>query len=140
WFFICNVKVASVAKTNVVTCTPGASLREAVELMLSRGVGSVVVVDPSDPSRPVGIVGERDVLKAILMGVDLQTPVSEVMNKILITVDVDVHVAEALLAMRENNVRRVIVTKEGKLYGVVALRDLVYNVPLLKIIADYFSR
>lgn len=32
------MKVASVAKTNVVTCTPGASLREAVELMLSRGL------------------------------------------------------------------------------------------------------
>jgi len=37
-------------------------------------------------------------------------------------------------------VRRLVVTKGGELYGVVALRDIVYNIPLLKILADYFSK
>lgn len=134
------MKVSGVARRAVVTCTPDTPLRDAVELMITKGVGCVVVVDPTDPQKPVGIVGERDALKAYLMGVDPSTPVAEVMNKILITIDADAHVAEALQTMKENNVRRVIVTKEGKLYGVVALRDLVYNIPLLKIIADYFSQ
>ncbi|MEM0485011.1 MAG: CBS domain-containing protein [Pyrobaculum sp.] len=56
------------------------------------------------------------------------------------TIDTDAHVAEALLLMREANVRRLVVTKGGELYGVIALKDIVYNIPLLKIIADYFTK
>jgi len=38
WVGLC-VKVAAVARTNVVTCTPSTPLREVVELMVERGVG-----------------------------------------------------------------------------------------------------
>jgi len=133
------VKVVAVARTNVVTCTPNTPLREVVELMVERGVGSVVVVDPANPRRPVGIVGERDVLRALALGVDLSTPVSQVMSKLLVAVDAEAHVGEAVLAMREHNVRRVVVLKGGELYGVVALRDIVYNIPLLKEVVEYFQ-
>jgi len=133
------VKVAAVAKTNVVTCTPSTPLREVVELMVERGVGSVIVVDPANPKRPVGIVGERDVLRALALGADLSIPASQVMSKLLVTVDAEAHVGEAVLAMREHNVRRVIVLKGGELYGVVALRDIVYNIPLLREVLEYFQ-
>ncbi|MGB9704512.1 MAG: CBS domain-containing protein [Pyrobaculum sp.] len=88
----------------------------------------------------MGIVGERDLLKAYVAGVDPSTPVREIMSKLVITVGADAHIGEALLLMKEANVRRLVVTKGGELYGVVALRDVVYNIPLLKILADYFSK
>lgn len=133
------VKVAAVARTDVVAVTPNTPVREAAEIMLKKGVGSVVVVDPANPKRPLGIVGERDLLKAYVMGLSPDTPVSQVMAKLLVTVDAEAHVGEALLLMKANNVRRVIVTKGGELYGVLALRDIAYNIPLLKEIVEYFK-
>ncbi|AET34039.1 CBS domain-containing protein [Pyrobaculum ferrireducens] len=134
------MKVAAVARTNVVTCFPTTPIREVAELILAKNIGSVVVVDPANPTKPVGIVGERDLLKAYVAGMDPSTPVREIMSKLIITVDADAHIGEALLLMKEANVRRLVVTKGGELYGVVALRDIVYNIPLLKILADYFSK
>ncbi|MCU7788479.1 CBS domain-containing protein [Pyrobaculum sp. 3827-6] len=133
------MKVAAVAGTNVVTCLPTTPIGEVAELILARNIGSVVV-DPANPSKPVGIVGERDLLKAYVAGVDPSTPVREIMSKLIITVGADAHIGEALLLMKEANVRRLVVTKSGELYGVAALRDVVYNIPLLKILADHFSK
>ncbi|MFN7105197.1 MAG: CBS domain-containing protein [Pyrobaculum sp.] len=48
----------------MVTCLPNTSLGEVAEMLVSRGVGSIVVVDPTRPTRPLGIIGERDVLRA----------------------------------------------------------------------------
>jgi CBS domain-containing protein len=133
------VKVAAVARTSVVTCLPTTPIREVAELILARNIGSVVV-DPANPSKPVGIVGERNLLKAYVAWVDPSTPVREIISKLVITVGADAHIGEALLLMKEANVRRLVVTKGGELYGVVALKDVVYNIPLLKILADYFSK
>ncbi len=108
--------------------------------MVKKGVGSVIVVDPANPTKPVGIVGERDVLRAYVLGVDPNTTASQVMNKLIATVDAEAHVAEALMVMKENNIRRVVVVKGGELYGVVALRDILFNVPTLRDIVEYFSR
>jgi len=121
------MKISAVARTNVVTCSPDTPIREVAEIMIKKNIGSVIVVDPAKPTGPIGIVGERDVA-----GLDPSTPASEIMSKLLVTIDADAHVAEALLLMREANVRRLVVTKGGELYGVIALKDIVYDIPLLK--------
>ncbi|AAL63397.1 conserved protein with 2 CBS domains [Pyrobaculum aerophilum str. IM2] len=126
------MKISAVARTNVVTCSPDTPIREVAEIMIKKNIGSVIVVDPAKPTGPIGIVGERDVVKAFAAGLDPSTPASEIMSKLLVTIDADAHVAEALLLMREANVRRLVVTKGGELYGVIALKDIVYDIPLLK--------
>ncbi|MFN3805000.1 MAG: cyclic nucleotide-binding/CBS domain-containing protein [Pyrobaculum sp.] len=133
------MKVASVARRDVVTCFPNTPLHEVAEVMVRKGVGSVVVVNPTSPTKPLGIIGERDVLRAYVLGVDPNTPASQVMNKLVATVDAEAHVAEVVMAMKENNIRRVVVIRGGELYGVVALRDILFNIPALKAVVDYFS-
>jgi len=48
----------------------------------------------------------------------------EIMNVPLYTVDADDTVGKAKELMRKNHIRRVVVTKDGRLEGVVAMRDL----------------
>ncbi|MEM0485010.1 MAG: hypothetical protein QW434_09990 [Pyrobaculum sp.] len=45
--------------------------------MIKKNIGSVIVVDPAKPTRPLGIVGERDVVRAFATGLDPSTPASE---------------------------------------------------------------
>lgn len=47
----------------VVTIPPGASLREAVELLAARRIGAVVV--SADGARVAGIVSERDIVREL---------------------------------------------------------------------------
>ena len=55
--------VAEVMTKNVLTVDPTASIGEAAEKMIDAGVGAVVVME--DMVRIVGIVTERDILRAV---------------------------------------------------------------------------
>src|SRR3954453_13272825 len=55
----------------VVTIGPGAPLTEASDAMVVAGVGSVVVVGSGLPG-PIGIVTERDLVRAAAAGADVR--------------------------------------------------------------------
>ena len=55
--------VAQVMNTDVLAVDPTASIGEAAEKMMEGGVGAVVVME--DMVRMVGIITERDLLRAV---------------------------------------------------------------------------
>jgi len=113
--------LASLVRRPPVTCGEDLSTGEAVRLMSSQRVGSVVVVDRA--SRPVGILTEHDVVR--VLGEELQAaPVSEVMTRDPVALPGHALAYEAALLMVERNIRHVLVTQEGRLAGVISERDL----------------
>ncbi len=60
--------VAEVMTKDVLTAAAADALAKASARMIERGVGSVVVVDPG---KPVGILTERDLVRAAAAGADL---------------------------------------------------------------------
>jgi len=59
-----NMKVKNYAKTTTLTLTPEHTVADAIELILTRKLGSVVVIDGE--SHPVGILTTRDLFASIL--------------------------------------------------------------------------
>ena len=55
--------VAEVMNRDVLSVDPTASIGEAAEKMIDAGVGAVVVVE--DMARIVGIITERDLMRAV---------------------------------------------------------------------------
>ena len=104
-----------------IVCREGQSVREAVDIMHRRGVGSVVVVDGE--FRPVGIFSERDLVGAVARGLDTQS-VAEFMTRAPLALPAHTFAYEAALAMIGNRIRHVLVTDDAKLIGVVSERDL----------------
>jgi len=103
-------------------CGPDTTLLEVSKSMLERGHGSVAVIDGRDL---VGIVTERDVVRAVAEGVDLVTVT--VRSRMASEPDVfapDVDVFEAGEFLLESGYRHLPVVEEGNLLGVVSLRDL----------------
>jgi malate dehydrogenase (oxaloacetate-decarboxylating) len=80
--------VREVMTPSVISVEASSSVRDAAQVMIERGVGSVIVMEAG---RPVGILTERDVLRRVVVkGLDpVKTKVGEVTSSPLVTVRAD---------------------------------------------------
>ena len=106
-----------------VTVERSISVRDAARLMAERKIGAVPVLDGE---RLAGIFSERDVLtRVVAAGCDPDaTKVGDVMSSELVVADPGESYETCLSRMREAHVRHVIVLDQGRLTGIVSLRDL----------------
>lgn len=117
------LRVSDVMVREVVAVGKDARLKEIANLMYERRIGSVVVVD--EAGKPAGIVTERDVVYACAKGLSADTPVWMVMTENPVTINEDAQLIDAVEKMRELNVRHLpVVNKEGKLVGILSVRDV----------------
>jgi CBS domain-containing protein len=97
----------------------------AAVLMSSNLVGCLVIMDGEVP---IGIVTERDfVRRVVAKKTPLDTKVSEIISKSLITVDPDASLKDAAMLMSTNKIRRLPVVKQNRLVGIVVAADFVQN-------------
>ncbi len=103
--------------TALITIDVEASVFDAVKLMTEKDVGALVVTEKANP---VGIVTERDILKNVSQRLSCEaTKVMNIMSKPLITVDADTRIGVAAEVMADKKVRRLLVTEQGKILGIV---------------------
>jgi len=108
----------------VGTCTPSTPITEAAAHMVAEDVGSLVVMDNVDI---LGIVTERDVLRAVAEGQSTKTtPVKAIMTPEPDLLESDVDVREATEWLLAAGYRHLPVVKEGRLIGMVSMKDLVW--------------
>jgi CBS domain-containing protein len=116
-------KVKDIMTKDVVSVNVNDSVFEAAEMMSDSQLGCLVVVDGETP---VGIVTERDfVRRVVAKKLPLETKIFEVMSKSLITVDPDASLKEAARLMSTHKIRRLPVSKQNKLVGIVVAADFV---------------
>lgn len=109
-------------KTQVITVEKSASIKDVAKVMTEKNIGSVIVVEGS---KPVGIITERDIVKAIGKGKDLNAKAEEIMTTSLITVREDSPITGALALMRQFNIRHLpVVDDKGNLKGILSIRDV----------------
>ncbi len=117
------VMVREVMTPTIVSVDASASVKDAANLMLEKGIGSVIVMEGE---KPVGIMTERDILKRVVVkGLDpATTKVKEVMSSPLVTVKADTYIVDASRIMAEKNIRRLLVVEDSKAVGIVTEKDL----------------
>lgn len=116
------MKVEDLAARAVVSVVPDRSVRQAARAMTDRGVGSAVVLTGDTLA---GILTERDVLKAVADGADLDaTPAKEIMTADVVTVGPDWEVYEAAAEMADKHIRHLVVAEDDRVAGVLSVRDL----------------
>jgi CBS domain-containing protein len=106
---------------DLVTVGPAHTLAQAARLMTAHRVGSAIVCTDEGP----GIVSERDVLRAVADGVDLNTvTVGDYMtwNAIIATSSWDTMTAAK--TMLEHGFRHLVVVDGGTEIGILSIRDL----------------
>ena len=97
---------------------------KALRVMAGAGIGSVLVMDEG---RIVGIFTERDYsLKGELEGRSArETYVREVMTEEMYTVTTETSTEECMALMMQHHIRHLPVVENGKLLGIVSIRDVV---------------
>jgi len=119
------VKVHDAMTENVLTLTPGRTLREAAEFMCKNNVGAAVILDPEQPGP--GIVTERDVVRALGRGHDPDSEqVKDHLTGTAVFADSDWDLEEAADRMAEGGFRHLVVVREGEVVGIISMRDLIH--------------
>jgi CBS-domain-containing membrane protein len=136
---------SDVMTRNVISVPPDATVADAVEMMLGRGISGLLVVDPS--GMLAGIVTEGDLLRRDELGTQrrrswwlrlLASPgrqatdftrahgrkVADVMTHDVLSVAADAPLTDIVALMEEHRVKRVPVLDGDRVVGVVSRADL----------------
>jgi len=118
-------RVGDVMTRNPVAVTPTTSVLEAARLMRELGVSALPVVDDE---RLIGIVTERDLVWKVIAEVrPVSIPVSDVMTRSLVVIRETETLSQALYLMSKFNIRHLpVVDEQGRLIGILSLRDIEY--------------
>jgi len=105
-----------------VTESPQDSLRSAAERMWRQQTGSLLI---TDSGHLLGIITERDVLRAVALGADPdKATVDDAMTADLYTVTPEMPLQDAAREMAARWIRHLPVVDSGRLLGVVSMRDV----------------
>ena len=115
-------EVTSFMSEDIISVETTDNLSDVVRLMVEKDIGSVVV---SRGGKPEGIITERDVSKRFSFDTQCSDLKAEViMSSPLITIDGSASIGEAATVMKMKKIRRLIVTEEGKIQGLITERDI----------------
>jgi CBS domain-containing protein len=105
----------------LLTVAPEDSLREVAERMVSRDVGAALV---TEGERLVGIVTERDVLRAVARGTPEGTGVADLMTPDPETMEPDESTQHAATLMIHGGFRHLPIVEGDEVVGMLSIRDL----------------
>ena len=113
--------VADNMTRSLLTVPADATLGEAASRMVERGVGAVVVLEGE---RVAAILTERDVMKAVADGRDGSAAIADWMTRHPETIEPSDTTDHAASLMIHGGYRHLPVVEEGRVVGIVSIRDL----------------
>ena len=113
--------------SRVVSVKPEQSVLEAIKVLASEDIGAAIVMSGA---RLVGIMSERDYTrKVVLKGRSSDsTRVEEIMTSSVVVVSPRTKARECMALMTEKNIRHLPVVDEGRVIGMVSIRDIVGDI------------
>ena len=106
---------------DLLSVEPGATVTQVALRMVERNVGAVLVLDGG---RPVGIMTERDLMRAVARGLHGDAVVADYMTKDPETIDADDTTEHAAVLMIHGGFRHLPVVEGGDVVGILSIRDL----------------
>jgi len=120
------MKLGSLVGGSATVIGREATVAEAAEALITDGVGSLAVVEGRSL---VGIITERDVVRAVSEGADPEEEVvADWMSDAPDTFGPDVEVREAAAWLLEMGYRHMPVMQDGELLGIVSIRDILWAI------------
>lgn len=119
-----NKLIKDVMTKNPVTVPPGTSIQKCATIMAEKHIGSLLV---KDGPGVVGIVTEQDIVRKVVIKnlLPAKTLVDDIMAMDLFVVTEDQDLADAILLMREKNVRHLpVLNKKEQFVGFVTSKDI----------------
>ncbi|HEX2055855.1 MAG TPA: CBS domain-containing protein [Nitrospiraceae bacterium] len=118
------VKSFMVPKEKFVTVERDTDARTAARVMRDGNIGSLFVTNGKDI---IGIITDTDMVRRVVAaGVDPgKTTVEQIMSAPIVTIEENKTLLDANDLMAQSHLRHLGVTRDGKLVGMISVRDLV---------------
>jgi CBS domain-containing protein len=108
---------------DVVTTYGNIPVKDAIEVLFKKHIGSIVVVD--DTQQCIGIFTERDAIRVVAQNLPLDAALEKIMTKNPFTVNEDSTFEEAKNIIKLNKIRHLpVTTTSGKLVGLISVRHI----------------
>ena len=118
-----KILVMDIMSKNLVTVPIDASIQDCAKQMKNHGISSVVVIN--ERGKLIGIVTKTDLVSTFLVQSTVSLPITKIMTKKVITVSPDESIFEVESVLFNNEIRRVIVTKDKSPVGIITYRDFI---------------
>ncbi|MBI2650663.1 CBS domain-containing protein [Candidatus Woesearchaeota archaeon] len=113
------IRIRSIMTRDVITISKNSTVREAAQLMASKSVSSLVVVERN---KPVAVVSERDIIKGV---VSKRKNVRDVMGREFMVVSPQATFSGISRSLKEKKIKRFPVVENGRLVGLITETDMV---------------
>ena len=119
--------LASKKHDTIYSVTPDQSTYEALQLMASKDVGAVAVMEEG---RLQGILTEREYARKIVLHgkASRHTPVFDTMNREYPRVGPEASIHECMQLITDHHFRYIAVMEDGKLLGLISIGDIVKHI------------
>ncbi|MEI7542265.1 MAG: GGDEF domain-containing protein [bacterium] len=118
------VKIGAVMSKDVLTANKEDTVMSMLERLQKHRMGAIVVINKDDV--PVGIITERDIIQALVIYKQetFEKQAQDIMSAPVLTLDPEQDIDSAAILMTLNGIRRIPITKENKLIGLITYRDI----------------
>ena len=131
------MRVMDIMTSKPVVVGPEETVENSVRLMLKYKVGSLLVKEGSVLK---GIATEKDLVEKVILNNlnPKKTKIGSIMNTIVVTVEPDTDILDAVKLMTKYEIRRLpVVDKSSKLFGLLTINDILRVQPqLFELIID----
>lgn len=122
--------IAAILKSKgneVTTVEPTLCIADLCQVLTDRRVGAVPVREMGTRDQLLGMVSERDIIRALAAhgAATLQMRARDLMTRIIRTATPATTVGEAMQTMTDSRIRHLPVMESGKLVGIVSIGDVV---------------
>lgn len=132
-------EIMSSEDTVTITSESGNTARDVAEVMVKKGISSVIVIDKK--TKPIGIVTEKDLVRRVCLK-DMSASrfaVEEIMSSPLITIMAYDSVDTASRIMTHNQIKHLVVLEEdNRICGLLSVTDITKH--LAEILLNDYNR
>lgn len=125
-----DILVKDMMTKALVSVAPMTTVYQVAKMMELGGFGAIIV---KDAIQPKGIITDRDfAIKIAVNRYPLDTPVHKVASYPLQTIESDKSILVAADLMSVKKIRKLVVTENGKVAGIITSTDIVNQIAKMK--------
>ena len=115
-----TMKIKDIMSRKLITCEIDDNVLFVCNLMKTHDVGFILIMNKN---KLYGVVTDRDLICDLA---DNKAPIKQFGNKNIVNIDENNEIKDALNLMKTNKIKRLAVTSQNKITGVISLSDI-YN-------------
>lgn len=117
------MKLEDIITKKIIYMDINSSIKDASTIMKQYNIGFLPI---SDNNKIIGVLTDRDiVINVIESGIDINSSLNSYITKKVINVDIISSIDDCLKIMGQNKIKRLIVTSDNKVEGILSLADII---------------